>query len=110
MTLTVKTRTVKEIAELAHARVVGDETVQLTGISSVQSARPGDLVFVDNEKNLHAALESRASALVVGRFAEGEAGSKPLLFASQPRLAFARAAQVLHPKVERHPGIHPSAI
>ena len=44
-----------------QARVLGDETVQLTGISSVESAAPGDLVFVDDEKNL--ALSPRIARL-----------------------------------------------
>jgi UDP-3-O-[3-hydroxymyristoyl] glucosamine N-acyltransferase len=90
--------------------VLGDETVQLTGISSVQSAGPGDLIFVDDEKNLRAALESKASAVIVGDFAAGKTPSKPLLLSPQPRLAFARAARLLSPKPERKPGIHPSAI
>jgi UDP-3-O-[3-hydroxymyristoyl] glucosamine N-acyltransferase len=109
MTL-VRARSVKEVAELVHARVLGDETVQLTDISSVESAAPGDLIFVDHERNLRRALESRASAVIVGNFAAGKMASKPLLLAAQPRLAFARAAQLLCPKPEREPGIHPSAL
>jgi UDP-3-O-[3-hydroxymyristoyl] glucosamine N-acyltransferase len=109
MTL-VTTRSVKQIAEFVQARVLGDETVQLTGISSVESAVAGDLVFVDDEKNLRAALESQASAVVVGDFAAGKPNSKPLLLVTQPRLAFARAAQLLYPAPERKRGIHPSAI
>jgi UDP-3-O-[3-hydroxymyristoyl] glucosamine N-acyltransferase len=109
MTL-VRARSAKEIADFVQARVLGDETVQLTGISSVQSAGPGDLIFVDDEKNLRAALESKASAVIVGDFAAGKTPSKPLLLSPQPRLAFARAARLLSPKPERKPGIHPSAI
>jgi UDP-3-O-[3-hydroxymyristoyl] glucosamine N-acyltransferase len=110
MTLLVKTRSVKEVAEFVQARVLGDETVPLTGISSVQSAVPGDLIFVDDQKNLRLALESRASAVIAGDFAAAKTNSKPLLLAAQPRLAFARAAQLLCPAPERKPGIHPSAI
>jgi UDP-3-O-[3-hydroxymyristoyl] glucosamine N-acyltransferase len=109
MTL-VRARSVKEVADFVQARVLGDETVQLTGISSVQSAAPGDLIFVDDEKNLRAALESRASAVIVGDFAAGRTNSKPLLLSTQPRLAFARAARLLCPGPEQKPGIHPSAI
>src|ERR1700686_4072435 len=107
MTFLVKTRSVKEVAEFVQARVLGDETVQLTGISSVQSAVPGDLIFVDDEKNLGPALESRASAVIAGDFAARKPNTKPLLLATQPRLAFARAAQLLCPGLERSPGIHP---
>jgi len=110
MTLLAGTRSVKEVAEFVQARVLGDETVQLTGIASVQSAVPGDLIFVDDEKNLHLALESRASAVIAGEFAAGKMNSKPLLLVTQPRLSFARAARLLCPKPERRPGIHPSAI
>jgi UDP-3-O-[3-hydroxymyristoyl] glucosamine N-acyltransferase len=110
MTLSPKPRSVKEVAEFVQARVIGDGIVQLTGIASVQSARPGDLIFVDQEKNLSAALESGASAVIAGNFATEKTNSKPVLLASQPRLAFARAAQLLCPGPERRPGIHPSAI
>jgi UDP-3-O-[3-hydroxymyristoyl] glucosamine N-acyltransferase len=109
MTL-VRARSVKRIAEFVQARLLGDEGVQLTGISSVESALPGDLVFVDDEKNLRLALESQASAVIAGDFAAGKTNPKPLLLATQPRLAFARAAQLLCPAPERKRGIHPSAI
>src|ERR1700722_10054793 len=110
MTLLLKARSVQEIAEFVQARVLGDGTVQLTGISSVQSAVGGDLVFVDEEKNLHRALASQASAVIAGDFAAGNRSAKPLLLAAQPRLAFARAARLLASEPERKPGVHPSAI
>ncbi len=100
----------KEVAQFVQARVLGDETVQLTGIASVESAIAGDLIFVDQEKNFRRAVESRASAVIVGDFVAAAKNSKPLLVATQPRLAFARAAQLLCPRPEPKPGIHPSAI
>ena len=109
MTL-VRARSVKEVADFVQARVLGDGTVQLKGISTHQSAGPSDLVFVDDEKHLRSALESSAAAVIAGDFAAGKTSSKPLLIATQPRLAFSRAAQLLCPEPERKPGIHPSAI
>src|SRR3989454_12161631 len=103
-------RALKELAEFVQARLVGDEGVEVTGISSIQSASQGDLVFVEDEKNLRLALESRASAVIAGEFATGKTNSKPLLVSAQPRLAFARAAQLLCPREEQQPGIHPSAV
>ena len=110
MAFLARTRSVKEVAQFVQARVLGDETVQLTGIASVESAIAGDLIFVDQEKNFRRAVESRASAVIVGDFAAAAKNSKPLLVATQPRLAFARAAQLLCPRPEPKPGIHPSAI
>ena len=103
-------RTLKEVAEFVQARVVGDDAVKVSGIASVQSASPGDLVFVEDEKNLHLALGSRASAVIAGDFAMAKTNAKPLLVSAQPRLAFARAARLLRAAAARKPGIHPSAV
>ena len=100
-------RTVKEVAELVGAKLVGDGNVELTGIASLQSASTGDLVFVEEEKHFQTALKSRASAVIAGNFAT--TASKPLIIADQPRLAFARAARFLCLPDKRQPGIHGSA-
>lgn len=101
-------RTLKEIAEFVQARIVGDASVEVTGLASIQSAESGDLVFVGEEKHLESALHSKATAVIAGEFAAG-ARSKPLLIAQQPRLAFARAGHLLAPGPKYQPGIHPSA-
>jgi UDP-3-O-[3-hydroxymyristoyl] glucosamine N-acyltransferase len=103
-------RSLKEVAKFVSARVVGDGGVEVTGIASIRSALPGDLVFVEDEKNLRLALKSRASAVIAGEFAAAKKKAKPLLVASHPRLAFARAAKLLCPPPKRQPGIHPSAV
>jgi len=90
------------------ATVIGDATVELTGIASLQSASAGDLVFVEDEKYFQTALKSRASAVIVGTFANS--GNKPLIVSDQPRLAFARAARFLCLPNKRQPGIHGSAL
>jgi UDP-3-O-[3-hydroxymyristoyl] glucosamine N-acyltransferase len=103
-------RRLAEIAEFVHARLIGDGSVAVTGIASVQSAAPGDLVFVESENHLDSALQSRASAVVAGSFAVGKTCSKPLLISDQPRLAFARAAHLICQKPARNPGVHTSAV
>jgi UDP-3-O-[3-hydroxymyristoyl] glucosamine N-acyltransferase len=103
-------RSLREIADHVQASVVGDGNAEVTGISSLTSAKPGDLVFVEDEKNLRVALASAASAVIAGDFAAGEAASKPLLISRQPRLAFARAAQLLNPAPKLSSGIHPTAV
>jgi UDP-3-O-[3-hydroxymyristoyl] glucosamine N-acyltransferase len=103
-------RTVKEVADLVQARLVGDGSVRLRGIASVASAAPGDLVFVEDEMNLAAALQSKASSIIVGEFAAGKASSKPLIIHPQPRLGFARAAHLFRPPSELKAGVHSSAV
>jgi len=103
-------RSLKELADFLHADLRGDAAVELTGVASIRSASEGDLVFVEDEKNLGLALASRASAVIAGDFAAQETSAKPLLIVKQPRLAFARAARILSPARQRASGVHPSAV
>src|SRR4051794_2156105 len=105
----------KEIAANVDGRVVGDDA-EVRDVSSLQSSKPTDLVFVDDPKHLAAAMASNASAVIAGEFAANET-AKPLLISSQPRLAFAKAAELLHPTISRPAKvdqteslIHPTAI
>jgi UDP-3-O-[3-hydroxymyristoyl] glucosamine N-acyltransferase len=108
-------RSLLSVAQSLQAHLVGDGAVEVSGIASIALATSGDLVFVEDEKNLLAALASPAAAVIVGEFpkaesSKGKASSKPLLISKNPRLAFARAARLLYATPERHPGTHPSAV
>jgi UDP-3-O-[3-hydroxymyristoyl] glucosamine N-acyltransferase len=104
MTLSLMT-----VAESVRGEVVGDGSIEVSGIASVSRATSRDLVFVEDEKSLPAALESRAAAVIAGEFAREIKSSKPLVISSHPRLAFARAARLLFPAPSRQPGTHPTA-
>jgi len=103
-------RSVRELAELIQARVVGDGAVEVSRVASLQSAGSGDLVFVEDEKNFALALESKATVVIAGGFAPEATTSKPLLICTQPRLAFARAARLLSLAEAHNNGIHSSAL
>ena len=103
-------RSLKEVAELVQARLLGDGEVEVTGIASMHSAVTGDLVFVEDEKNLAKALQSGAAAVIAGEFAAKKQSRKPLLISDQPRLAFARAAKLLGPHEAVQAGVHQTAI
>ena len=106
-------RSLSSVAESLQAQLVGDGAVEVSGIASIPQATPEDLVFVEDEKHLRSALESRAAGVITGKFAgkHGVEGlSKPLLIVEHPKLAFARAARILRSLPDREPGIHPSAI
>ncbi len=103
-------QTLQSLAELVSARVIGDSQVEVSRVSSIVSAQPGDLVFVEAEKHLGEALGSQASAVVAGEFAVNARSAKPLLIAANPRLAFATAASFLHANPEYAPAIHATAV
>ena len=66
----------RSIAESLQAELVGDGAVEVSGIASIARATPADLVFVEDEKHLRLALESRAAAVIAGKFAGGKAHFK----------------------------------
>jgi UDP-3-O-[3-hydroxymyristoyl] glucosamine N-acyltransferase len=86
-------RSLQQIAEKVEARLIGDGNVELTGVASIVSASPNDLVFVEDEKHLAAALQSRAGAVIAGEFAVSQSCDRPLLISDHPKLTFARAAR-----------------
>ena len=88
--------TAQEIAAVVGARVVGDASAEVAHPRSVASADERSLVFVEDAKWLPEALESRAAVVVAGEFAAENASGKTVLIAAQPKLAFARAAALLH--------------
>jgi UDP-3-O-[3-hydroxymyristoyl] glucosamine N-acyltransferase len=106
-------RSLQEISEAVGARLRGDERVDVNGVASIASAGPQELVFVEDEKYLAAALNSRAGAVIAGAFAADALG-KPLLICQHPKLAFARAARFLQNdsrSIQPSAGpVHPTAI
>ena len=110
-------RRLNEIAEAVGARLIGDGRVQVSGVASIKSATPENLVFVDDEKHLTAAFESHAGAVIAGEFAATVPCRVPLLISNHPKLAFARAAVLLRESSATGQGvvhstavIHPSAV
>jgi UDP-3-O-[3-hydroxymyristoyl] glucosamine N-acyltransferase len=88
-------RSLNEVAKAADLRLIGNGSVEITGVAGIESASPGDLVFVDDAKHLAAALRSGAGALIAGPFAALVSTEKPILIADHPKLAFARSARFL---------------
>ena len=102
--------TLQQLAEFTATRLIGDGRVEVAKVASIAQAQPGDLVFVQDEKDLPSALSSRASAVIAGAFASAAGKSKPLLIAGNPRLAFCRAGALLHLPKAYAAGVHPTAV
>jgi UDP-3-O-[3-hydroxymyristoyl] glucosamine N-acyltransferase len=104
-------RSLREIAEAVGARLHGDGSLQMRGVASIAAASTDDLVFVEEEKYLSRALQSKAGAVIAGEFAAGSTG-KPLLISSHPKLVFARAARFLQDGSHNGEGggIHATAV
>ena len=106
-------RTVAELAALVGGRVFGDGGTVVRRVSSIEAAGAGDLVFVEDEKLFEAARACGASCVVVPEGAahklEGFGGV--VVEAARPKLAFALAAEALHPPPQQLPTyVHERAV
>jgi UDP-3-O-[3-hydroxymyristoyl] glucosamine N-acyltransferase len=101
-----------QLAELLKAELLGsDPELEISGVSSIAHARATDLVFAEDASILREALSSGAGAIVVSAKLNAAAGDsgKALLKAENPKLVFARAAQLLVTE-EANGEVHPTAI
>ncbi len=101
-------QTLRDLAEQLGCRLLGDGSITVTSVSSLQSASSGSLVFVEDAQHFDTALRSSAAAIIAGDFATS-AASKPILISPQPRLTFARAAKLLRDP-DRNRVVHPTAV
>src|SRR6185436_11403477 len=99
---------VQELAEIVNGRVVGDGGTRIERIADLDQAREGEIAYIDNEKMYAAAVESKASCLIVR---DGvELPDRTLIVVANPKLAFALVGAALHPAIRREPTIHPTAV
>jgi UDP-3-O-[3-hydroxymyristoyl] glucosamine N-acyltransferase len=102
-------KTVAELALHVGGRVSGDGQLVIRRVAGLESARPGELSFVEDLKLLDAARQSRASCLLVPEAAPELEGTC-LIRVARPKLAFALIAEILHPPKRVPASIHPTAI
>jgi UDP-3-O-[3-hydroxymyristoyl] glucosamine N-acyltransferase len=97
------------IASALHLRLEnGSSDLEITGLSGIEQAGPGELTFVSNPKYASAARSTKASAVIVSE--DFPAISAAMLRAKDPYLAFAKALELFHEPLRYAPGIHPTAV
>jgi UDP-3-O-[3-hydroxymyristoyl] glucosamine N-acyltransferase len=96
----------QEIADLLGAGLFGDGSVEVSRVSSLEKAGSGDLAFVES---INGDLSTEASCLLVPIDSSIDLAST-YIKVTDPKLAFAKAAAVLHPSKVRGPEIHSSAV
>lgn len=100
--------TVRALAERIGAQVEGDAEVAIIGVSSIEFAQEGDVVFAESPRYLRLAERCPASAVIVWR--EAPSIGKPLLRVDSPRQAFLQVLQLFAPKPQHPEGIDLNAV
>ena len=106
-----RSRTLRELAELAGAVVVGRADVEIDRVSAVDDATPGSLTFAVDTKWVEKALASRASALIVPPAARAvERGDKSFLVVDDVRAALAAILKSFAPPLPSGDFTHATAV
>ena len=100
--------TVGELASWVEGHVEGDTAALVKGVSSIEDAQVGDIVFAENDRFLNQAARSSASAIVA--FLDAVTPDKPLIRVQNPRVAFLKILERFRPQLNVAPGVHPTAI
>ncbi len=87
---------IKEIAEMIGAKIVGNEKGVATGINELHKVEPGDLVFVDHPKYYSKCINSDADFIIINKETEVPTG-KALLITDQPFEAYCRIVAHFRP-------------
>src|SRR4030095_15923816 len=98
-------RTTLQLAELLGGVLIGRPDVVLEAVASLRSASPSDLSYAE-EKFYADARRSRAGCILVKA---GKFHDQNIIIVSNPKLAFAKAAEHLYAETKHETFIHPTA-
>jgi len=100
--------TLSELAELIGGRVVGDGSVKIRRLATIDAAGPEEIAFLSNPKYLLYLKGCRASAVIVPPGTEAEGLN--LLVCDDPYLAFAKIQTHFHVRRPEPRGVVPGAV
>ncbi len=99
----------KKIAEFLGGKLVGNGEIEIYRVASVQDSEKGDITFIENRESIPDSTNINASCIIVSNDFSIET-SNNLIRVNNPKLAFAKIAEVLHPPKIRETIIHKSAV
>lgn len=98
----------QDLAAHVGGQVIGDGSILVQRVASLDAAGEGEITYVEDEKFFAAANKTKASCVITPEGANVKAPCR--IDVKNPKLAFALIAEVLHPRKQRAPEIHPTAI
>ena len=98
-----------ELIERFGGEVVGDGSVRIARVATLENAGADAISFLANERYLHLLKSTAAAALIVGPTAR-DAVDRPRIVSGNPYLFYALVSALLNPERALKPGVHPSAV
>ncbi len=99
--------TLGQLAELLGCKLVGDSSVDIVGVSTIEKAAPNEVTFLANLKYAPKIKSTRAAAIIAAEPLKDI--SAATLISSNPYHDFARALALYYQPPKPPPGIHPTA-
>ena len=96
-------KTLSYLANLVNGKVVGDESMSISGVSEIQNGVESTITFLGNPKYKKYLASTNASAVIVND--SSLLGDKPGIIHSNPQLAVAKILEEFSHKVEHKIGI-----
>lgn len=93
MTMPKPTTTLGDLAALVGGRLLGDTDIEVDSVGPIDTARPGQITFLSNQKFLDRVASCQASAIIVPPGVD--LGGKPGIVVDNPYLAFAKILTLL---------------
>jgi len=99
----------KEIASFLDAKVQGDDSIEITGLGTLESAGVGDLAFLSNPKYARQLVDCKAQAVILESLqAQGFNGA--CLVVDDAYLSYAKISAWFDSAPNTTPEIHPSVV
>lgn len=98
-----------KLAEILKGVVVGDGSVEITGVAGIKEAQEGDITFLANPKYESYVTTTKASAVIVA--SDHKEISKAIIQIENPYLAFLKTVRLFRADTQRVDfGIHSTAV
>jgi len=98
-----------EIARRFGGELVGNPSVRVERVATLESAGPGDIGFLAQGKYRDRLRSTRAAAVILP-YTERDTTELPRILCDDPYLYFAQVSILLNPLEQFTAGIHPSAV
>lgn len=97
-----------ELVDRFGGEVIGDASMRISRIASLDAAQSGDLAFISNPRYRAELDGTRAAAVIVGRELV-DATTIPRIVCDNPYAYYARVCALLNPPRRHPPGVHERA-
>lgn len=98
----------REAADLVQGKLVGDSSLSVDGVCSLENPKPGHLSMITSKKQIGPALKSPISLFLAPP--GFSLPNKTVIYVPEPRLALATLLSFFHPPESPKPYLHPTAV